>query len=226
MCLVDRDETHFHVSEFEAEELGVDAFGRKVEKFVFAEDDIVELAVDFFARQPRVDGRGTDFSPAEVFHLVFHQRNERCDHQAGALHHKCRHLEGDAFAAAGGHEAEGVVTGEQTVDNFALDAAKIGVAPAGLQHRARIVVIDRRLCGELRGGQCRRVGEKLPLRRDRFAPNVLQGLVGRVGLAGRWGVVVDRLTHRDECLRFATAPRRVCGSFPPPRSRCRRRGAF
>ena len=51
MCLVDRDETHFHASEFEAEELGVDAFGRKVEKFVFAEDDIIELAVDFFARQ-------------------------------------------------------------------------------------------------------------------------------------------------------------------------------
>ena len=226
MRLVHRDETHFHISEFEAEELGVDAFGRKVEELVLAEDDVVEFSVDLLSRKSRVNGRGADVSAAEVLHLVFHERNERRDDQARALHHECRHLEGDALAAAGGHEAEGVVAGEEAVDDLALDAAKIVVAPFGFQDGARVVAVGRRRRGRLCGGQGDCVGHKISGRREGFAQEGLQRLLGGVGVAGRGGVVVDGLTHRGECLRFAIAPRRVCGSFPPRHSRCRRRGGF
>ena len=226
MGLVYRDKTHLHVGQLEAKELRVDAFGRKIEEFVLTEDDVVELTVDFFAGESRVDGRGLDVSAPQVLDLVFHQGDERRDDQTSALHHEGRHLEGDAFSSAGGHQPECVVAGEQTVYDFALNAAKVVVAPSGFQHGAWIVAVEGRLRRSLHRGQPHGVGRKIGGRPERFAPEGLQLAVDGIefGVGGRKGI--EGATHRVGCLRFVIAPRRVCVYFPPRHSKCRTRGAF
>ena len=72
MCLVHSNEANLHVIELELKEVGVQPFGRKIEKLVAAKDDIVKFLVDFVARKSRVYGRGADALLAQMLHLVFH----------------------------------------------------------------------------------------------------------------------------------------------------------
>ncbi len=52
-----------------------------------------------------VDGCCLDAYLAQVVHLVLHQRNEWRHYNANTFHGHCWYLEGDAFAATGGHQS-------------------------------------------------------------------------------------------------------------------------
>ena len=138
--LVDRDETHLHLVKFDQEYLRVDAFGREVEKLVLSQDDIVQFAENVVARHARVDGRGQDAPLTQVGHLVLHQGDEGRDDEARTLHHQGRHLKGDAFPTARGHQSHGVPSAQNALNDVALDAAEVRMAPVALQHGAWVVL--------------------------------------------------------------------------------------
>lgn len=62
-------------------------------------------------------------------HLVFHERNERGDYDAGAFLSQCRYLKRDTLATARRHETEGVASGGNALDDVGLDATKTVIAP-------------------------------------------------------------------------------------------------
>ena len=64
-----------------------------------------------------------------MLHLVFHQRNERSNHDADALLGKGGNLEGDGFAATCRHKTEGILTSGYTLDDVSLYAAKVRIPP-------------------------------------------------------------------------------------------------
>ena len=88
-----------------------------------------------------MDGGGPDAPMAQVLHLVLHQRDERCDDDARALLSQRRHLEGDALAAARRHQSQRVAAAAYRLDDLALYAAEIVVAPVFLQYA--LVVVHR-----------------------------------------------------------------------------------
>ncbi len=99
------------------------------------------MTLDVGPRQSVVDGRGPQVTPSQVLHLVLHQGDERCDDETEAAQCQCRHLEGDAFAAAGRHEAESVAAGRDAADDVELDAAEVVISPVGAENAAERLVI-------------------------------------------------------------------------------------
>ena len=130
---VNGDETHAHVAQLGLEQLRCDAFGRDVEQLDASEDAVFECLDDFGAGEAGMDGGGAYAVAAQVLHLVFHQGDERGDDNAHALLCECRHLECDALAAACWHEPQCVVSTRYALDDFALYAAEIVVAPVLFQ---------------------------------------------------------------------------------------------
>ena len=80
-----------------------------------------------------IDGGGAYALPVQVVHLVLHQGYQGGDDYADTLHGHGRYLEGDALAASGGHQSQGVMTTAYRLDNLALYSAEIIVAPELLE---------------------------------------------------------------------------------------------
>ena len=133
VTLVDGQQADAHGTELRAEAFGGEAFGREVEELVVAEDAVVELGVDLGRGHAHVDGCGLDAASAQVVHLVFHQGDERRDDEAEPVHGQRGNLEGERFAAAGGHEGEGVSSGADGADDVFLQRSEGIVAPVLLE---------------------------------------------------------------------------------------------
>ena len=150
--LVHGDEVHLHALHLGDEELRGEAFGRYVEKLVGAVETVVEMFELFVVALGGVQAGGADAAPAEVVDLVLHERHQRRYDEGQALHGERRHLESDAFAAAGGHEAERVVAGGDALDDVELYAAEIVVTPvpaeyvAEVRHGVSLFLIRKGVC--------------------------------------------------------------------------------
>ena len=75
-----------------------------------------------------------------MVHLVFHQGYQRCYHHANARHHQGRHLKGDRLSATSRHQSKRIPPLGDTLDNIALYAAKIRIAPILAQRSFKLVV--------------------------------------------------------------------------------------
>ena len=88
-------------------------------------------------RQSAVYCSSTYAAHAKVFHLVFHERDERGDDNGHPFHGERRHLKRDALSAACRHESEGVMTACNTADDIGLYAAEIIVSPVFAEYVAK-----------------------------------------------------------------------------------------
>ena len=81
-----------------------------------------------------MDGGGLDAAFTQVAHLVFHERYERGDDQADAIHCHCGNLERYALAASGRHESQSVTSLADTLYDLLLDTAETVISPVGLEY--------------------------------------------------------------------------------------------
>ena len=129
MRLVDGQQTHVHPLDAFDQDVGLQAFGRQVEKLVLAVHAVVEGHVDFAAAHPRKHRHGRNASPFEPFHLVLHQGDERGNDQADSLLRHGRHLEAQRLATARGEQGQRIVPGQHRPDDVFLEGTKSLIAP-------------------------------------------------------------------------------------------------
>ena len=105
-------------------------------------DDLVHAAPDVAVHQPDLIGRqgAVDIGRRHpgIFQghdLIPHQGDQRRDHQSDSVQQQSRNLVAQAFAAAGGHDAEGIPAGQLGVDQRLLAAPKGRIAKDPLQDR-------------------------------------------------------------------------------------------
>ena len=103
------------------------AFGGDVEQ--------VELAIEKATARFRLvlvdagERGGADADRLGGAELIVHEGDQRGDDDRGAVEHRGGELIGQRLAGAGGHDGERGLAGEDTVDDAALHAAEIGIAP-------------------------------------------------------------------------------------------------
>ena len=114
---IDGDEAHLEVVELGKKQLRRQPLGRDIEQFGAAEDAVVQRLDNLAARHARVDGGCLHAFAPQVFHLVFHQGDERSDDDASALLGDGGYLEGDTLAAARGHQPQRVAAGGNALDD-------------------------------------------------------------------------------------------------------------
>ena len=98
-------------------------FGRHIEQFGLARQDVGFHLIDGAAVERRIQKVSDSVVGREVAHcvdLVFHQGDERRNHDRCALHEQGGQLIAERFSAAGGHEHEHVVSSHQRKDNLFL----------------------------------------------------------------------------------------------------------
>ena len=76
----------------------------------------IEAAVQASRRNP---------APLQVLHLIFHQRDQRRDHQCRAGSHQRRHLIAQRFAATGRHDDKGVVAFQYRIYDSFLEPLEV-----------------------------------------------------------------------------------------------------
>jgi hypothetical protein len=79
-------------------------------------------------RHQRVDGRGGNAASPQHVHLVFHQGNERRDHDAHALEQQRGQLEAQRLSGAGRHHRDEVAALEHRRYRFPLPRAECSQA--------------------------------------------------------------------------------------------------
>ena len=113
--------------------VGQEPFGRDVQQVELAiQEGLLDIArlTPFLCRvqvgRPHAElGQGVD--------LVLHQRDEGGHHHPGAFAHQRRHLVAQRFAAARGHQHQGVAATDDVLDDGLLVAAEGFVAKNALQ---------------------------------------------------------------------------------------------
>ena len=93
MRLVDGEQAHFHLFYRLDEGVGHEAFGRDVKEFKVSENGFVISYFHLAGMQSGIDCGGWDVDIFQVLYLVFHERDERGDDDAYAVHCHCGHLE-------------------------------------------------------------------------------------------------------------------------------------
>ena len=134
MRLVNGDKRYVHVAQLGLKQAAAQSFRRNVEQFDVAQNTVLEYAQDVVMLQSGIDGFCSDANLPEVVHLILHQGNERSDDYARTFHSHSRHLEGDGLATTRRHQAQGIVTSTDGLDDVALYAAKVIVAPIVLKN--------------------------------------------------------------------------------------------
>ena len=109
--LIHRDEAHLHALQLIQEQLAGKTFRRNVEEFVGSEDAVLQNGQNLVVRHAAINVGSLDVAPFESLDLIPHERYERRENDADALHGKCRNLECDALAATCRHETQGVAPG-------------------------------------------------------------------------------------------------------------------
>ena len=88
---------------------------------------------DFLVGERAVDERRGNAVGAQGIHLVLHQRDQRRDHQRQPLEPQRRQLVAERFAAARGHQDQGVVPVQHAGDDLPLQRAERVVAEVSLE---------------------------------------------------------------------------------------------
>ena len=131
--LVNGYQLHVDTPYFLEEELRAYSLGRYVEEFVVTEDTVLERGDNLARLHSGVYCQGLDATAAQVCHLILHEGNEWCDHNAKTLAGKRGHLEGDTLATTCRHKAEGISPSAYAFDYIALNATKIVIPPICLK---------------------------------------------------------------------------------------------
>ena len=121
------------------EQTAAQPLGRHIENLGTSQDTILQNPQDLFVSHAAVDGCRLDAQLAKMVHLVLHECDEWRDDHADSFLRQCRNLKGDALATTRRHQPQCVVTGADGLDDFALDAAKIIIAPILFQYQ---LIID------------------------------------------------------------------------------------
>ena len=143
MCFVDGDETHLHMAQLGLKQTTAQPFGRHIENFGTSQNTVFQDAQHLLVRHTAVNGSSLDTQLAQVVHLVLHEGNEWCDDYTNTLLSQSWYLEGNAFAATRRHQSKRIVTSTNGLDDFALNAAKIIIAPISFKNE--LILITHRL---------------------------------------------------------------------------------
>ena len=134
MRLIHGNHCYAHLGQVDAEHLRFEALGRHVEEtYVVGVHAVVDNQLNVVVRHARVDGGRFYMASFQVFHLVFHQCDERRDDEAQALQSQSGNLEADGLAAARGQQCQRVAAFQHRQDNILLQGPETIVAPVLLQ---------------------------------------------------------------------------------------------
>ena len=146
MGLVDRQQLHPHRPNRIEKSPAAKPLGHHVEQPKLAGRHAVEPVVLLRRRERAVDEAHRQPQRMELIDLVFHQRDQRRNHQRQTVEHQCRQLVAEALSAAGGHDAKAIPPGKNRRDHLFLPGAERTEPKAG-QVRLR----QRRWIGHERG---------------------------------------------------------------------------
>ena len=140
-------------------------FGRHIQQVIGAIADRLVATVSLVASQRRVDKRGRDSFANQRIHLIFHQRNQRRDHQRqtrfGGVLIFCRgemqrrNLITERLAHSGRHDHQRVFALANPLDNLTLTASKFRVVKILLQDvNVRVQLGYSAVCSAVYSGLC------------------------------------------------------------------------
>ena len=131
VCFVDREQAEPGAGEQIAEAALRGAFGGDVEQVEFAGAEAGDRLGAVLVHRCQRGGADADrFGGAQ---LVVHQRDQRADHDAGAVEHDRRELIAERLARAGRHDGERPLAGQHARDHLVLHAAQGGEAEHALE---------------------------------------------------------------------------------------------
>ena len=110
------------------------ALRRDVQELEIPVGSVVERSVHLPPVHAGVDGQGADAPGGEVLHLVFHQGDQRRDHERKPFLHQGGHLEAHRFAPARGQDGQHVATLGRRRNDLFLHRPEGFVAPILLQY--------------------------------------------------------------------------------------------
>ena len=138
MRLIDHKQAHVHILELGEEELRLKSFGREIEELIVLRNDTLVGLEHLLMRHAHEDRSSLDTSLDEMVDLVFHERDERSDHDAESAKRDGRHLESDALAAARREESESIMTRENRGYDVLLQRSEGIIAPVFLQYSVNV----------------------------------------------------------------------------------------
>ena len=99
-------------------------------------------------RHRGVEARRRHAVGQQLIDLIFHQGNQRRDHQRQSLLHQRRDLIAERFAAAGGHHHQTIPSAQRRINNGLLAGTKMLIAKGILQYllRQRFLIMYCRDC--------------------------------------------------------------------------------
>jgi hypothetical protein len=115
----------------------IQRLGGEVDELVRAAAKVFETSAPFFEGQRRVDRARMKAELLERVDLIFHQGDQRREHQHGSRHHARRQHERERFAGARRHHRDAITAGQDCVDDFFLAGAEFGVAENFLENLVR-----------------------------------------------------------------------------------------
>ena len=139
MRLIDREQRQREARQAVHGAVAQQPFGGDIEQVELLLDEVAGDGAGLGGVELGVQGAGVDAELAQRGDLVVHQRDQRGDDDGGAGAAQSGHLIADALAAAGGHQHQGVATGDDVADRGILLAAKAGEAEHLAQHLRRII---------------------------------------------------------------------------------------
>ncbi len=129
MCLVDNYKRQFPLPHICQKAFGTEALGSDIQQLDIAEATTLADHIHLVTSHARVQACGTHTAVGEIIDLVFHQRNQRRNHQRQARQKKGGHLECQGFSASCGQKAYGVAPVEHGTYNFLLTRTERIIAP-------------------------------------------------------------------------------------------------
>ena len=135
--LVHGKQAHAGLGDGVHERLAAEALGRDVEQLVFAHAQAAQANVGLRVAQAGVDEGAGDTALGELIDLVFHQSDQRRNHQRRAVAHQGGQLVAQRLAATRRHDDDRVAAREHRLDDFILALAEVCEAKMLLQRLAR-----------------------------------------------------------------------------------------
>ena len=135
MGFVDDRQRDLHPLQGAQEAVVAEALRGDVDQLGRAVANLVQPVLGFLERQGAVDhGRAGAHARRQRFELIFHQGDQRRDDDGHPGQQHGRELEGERFAGAGRHDAEGIDPGQHAFDDLPLPVAQGGMPEIALQH--------------------------------------------------------------------------------------------
>ena len=135
MRLVDREKRHRHPCSQGKEALRLQPLRRDVQKLILSGGRFCIGASQLLERQRAVEKRRRYPCLRQRCYLVFHQGNERRDHNRQPRQQQRRKLIADRLSPAGRHHAQHIAPGQNRVNQRLLPAAERRVTEIPLEQR-------------------------------------------------------------------------------------------